>query len=84
MTHALKTWPEYFKAIESEAKTFEIRLFDRPFRVGEKLLLQEYDPEKQKYTGKELEREITYIFPGTDRFGVNQNYCVMGIKPIEY
>lgn len=84
MTHALKTWPEYYQAIENGDKTFEVRKFDRPFRIGETLLLQEFDPEKDKYTGKECERVISYILPGTDRFGINPNYCVMGLKEKEY
>ena len=35
MTHALKTLPGYFKAVESGKKNFEVRIFDRPFKVGE-------------------------------------------------
>jgi len=43
MTHALKTWPEYFQAVAERGKTFEVRKADRPFKVGETLLLQEWD-----------------------------------------
>jgi hypothetical protein len=43
-THYLKTWPEYFQAIKSGEKKAELRLNDRDFKVGDELVLQEYDP----------------------------------------
>jgi Domain of unknown function (DUF3850) len=83
MTHALKTWPEYFQAVLKGDKTFEVRLFDRPFKVGETLLLQEWDNFNKCYTGDEVEREITYILEG-GQFGIEAGYMVMGIKEKEY
>jgi hypothetical protein len=43
MTHKLKTWPEFFKAILAGDKTFEIRKDDRGFKVGDTLRLLEFD-----------------------------------------
>jgi ASC-1-like (ASCH) protein len=83
MTHALKTWPEYYKAVESGKKNFEVRRMDRPFKVGDKLILQEYNPIKGEYTGSELERRITYILPGKSEFGMYSDFCVMGLEEIE-
>jgi hypothetical protein len=85
MTHALKTWPEYYKAVDSGEKTFEVRRFDRPFKVGDTLLLQEWDYTKGQYTGKELKRHITYILSGdVNKFGLFADFCVMGIKELDY
>ena len=42
--HELKTWPEFFKAIKSGAKTCEIREDDRGFSVGDVLKLREFVP----------------------------------------
>lgn len=85
MTHALKTWPEYYKAVESGEKTFEIRRFDRPFKVGDTLLLQEWDNKNEQYTGQELKMTITYILSGdVNKFGLFADFCVMGIKEIMY
>lgn len=53
MRHNLKTWPEYFQAVIDGKKTFEIRKNDRDFKVGNELLLQEYDPEQETYTGRQ-------------------------------
>jgi ASC-1-like (ASCH) protein len=81
MTHALKTWPEYFEAIVSGKKNFEVRKTDRDFAVGETLLLQCFDPEEQRYTGQEYKVRVTYILHG-GKFGIEKGFCVMGIEEI--
>jgi len=42
--HDLKTWPEPFAAILAGTKRHEIRKADRPFAVGDVLLLREWAP----------------------------------------
>lgn len=77
-THALKTVQPYYGDIEKGIKTFEVRKNgDRVFKVGDKLLLQEFDPEKG-YTGKEWEGEITYLM--TDSDYVKKGFVIFGIK----
>lgn len=83
MTHALKTWPEFYKDVDKGSKTFEVRKADRPFKVGEALLLQEWDNVNNCYTGKECLREITYILYG-GQFGVQDGFVVMGLKAKDY
>lgn len=82
MTHALKTWPEYFEALHSGEKTFEVRRKDRPFKNGDRLLLQEWDNVNECYTGRELWFEVTYILEG-GQFGIQEGYVVMGIRERE-
>lgn len=43
-THTLKTWPNPFEAVASGRKTHEWRRDDRPFEVGDELLLDEFLP----------------------------------------
>jgi hypothetical protein len=78
--HVLKCWPEYFKAICSGEKTFECRKDDRNYKVGDTLILKEYDPDANTYSGKEYSVEISYKINGGN-FGVYETYCVLGITP---
>lgn len=81
-THELKCWPEYFKAVESGEKTFEVRsTLDREFKVGDILYLREWDNEAERYTGNELLAPVTYVLEGGD-FGIEHYYCVMGLGTI--
>lgn len=64
-THELKTWPEYFEAVASGVKNFEIRSTkDRTFEVGDKVVLKEWDPATSTYSGRLRVRRITYIVAG--------------------
>lgn len=74
--HKLKTWPEYFQAVIDCKKTFEIRKNDRNFQVGDELLLQEWEPAKGKYTGRQAIALVNYM---TD-FGQPDGQVVMAIE----
>ena len=78
-THRLKTWPEFFDAVERGVKNFEIRKDDVDFRIGDVLILQEWDPGPKRYTGRECQRRITYVLRG-GRFGIETGYIILGMK----
>lgn len=44
MKHTLKIQPQYFSAVQSGAKPFEIRKNDCGFKVGDVLELEEWEP----------------------------------------
>ena len=44
-----KTWPEYFELIKSSKKKYECRLADFDVRVGDTLVLKEWDPKTKEY-----------------------------------
>jgi hypothetical protein len=77
-THILKTWPEYFQAIWTDDKTFEYRRNDRDYKEGDKLILQEYDPKTNKYSGREIECNAGYILYGGN-FGLDASMCIISI-----
>ena len=80
MTHELKIEPKWFELVSSGTKKFEIRFNDRGFKVGDTLLLREYDPRKKKaerYTGRELTVEVEYVFD--EKFGLLSGYVILGI-----
>lgn len=56
-----KVWPKYFQAILDGKKNYELRLADWDCNEGDFLVLQEWDPETKNYTGRELEKEVSYI-----------------------
>ena len=92
-THFLKTWPQYFQDVKAGRKPFEIRKNDRDFRVGDTLMLFEWDPMgkaeaaavEYHETGplgftnsKPIRVRVTYIAEGI--FGIQPGYVVMGIE----
>jgi hypothetical protein len=96
--HKHKSWPAFFEPVLSGEKTLEVRRDDRDFQVGDHVVLQEWDPLSQDYTGRELHVDITYVWgcddriPGTqfekpgDEFPVIRGYCVFGFHksvPVE-
>ena len=76
-THELKIWPEYFKAVIDERKTFELRKADRDYKVGDCLHLREWDPFDEAYTTSEARARITYILTGQHAI---PGTCLMSIK----
>jgi Domain of unknown function (DUF3850) len=83
--HAVKSWPHLFEATLKGVKTHDLRRADdREYRVGDILRLQEFDPETQRYTGRELRVRITYItsaqFPcALSDSSLDPAYCILSI-----
>lgn len=47
-----KCWPEWFDKFCSGERKFELRLADFNLKDGDVLVMQEYDPKKKVYTGR--------------------------------
>jgi len=73
--HRVKTHPLFFTFSNKGLKPFEIRKNDRGYSIGDVFVSQEYDPEKDEYTGREMRGSISYI---TD-FMQHEGYVVLGI-----
>jgi ASC-1-like (ASCH) protein len=56
-----KVWPEYFEAIVSGKKKFELRLQDFDVSEGDELVLKEWDPLTATYTGRTLEKKVAHV-----------------------
>ena len=56
-----KIWPKEFKEVLERRKNFELRADDFECNEGDILVLKEWDPVKNEYTGRKVEREITYV-----------------------
>jgi hypothetical protein len=79
-THALKTSIDFFDDILERNKQFEYRKNDRDFRVGDYLLLREYNHNSQNYTGRSISARIDYILENQPQIGLPNGYCVMSIS----
>ena len=76
--HDLKTLPEYFEAVDSGAKPFEVRFNDRDFKAGDVLNLREYSD--GEYTGRVLHREISYVLDAPAY--CKEGFVVLGLAQI--
>lgn len=79
MIHTLKTWPVPFKAVWTGKKTFELRKNDRGYQVGDILSLQEYDPYKDKFSGRSMMVSVDYVLQDKV-FGLTEGFCCMSIS----
>jgi len=72
-------------------KTHDLRLNDRDYQVGDRMLMQEYDPSTGLLTGDETLVEITYITgrdPGHHPCAVSSvvlhpEYIILSIKKVQ-
>ena len=84
-THNIKCWPGPFQAMEAGDKTFEYRLNDRDYEVGDILNIMEWNPEANEgqgnFTNRELKRIVTYMLRG-GKFGLPKRYVVMAVRPL--
>ena len=63
-----KIWPEYFEAVTSGKKKFELRLNDFDVNEGDAIILEEWNPKTKEYTGRKVEKKVTYV----GRFKINE------------
>lgn len=88
--HDLKCWPEPFAAVLAGEKTVEIRLNDRDYRAGDRLILREFDPglrsqgEGQvehigKFTGRACAVDVTHVLAG-GQFGLDVDYVALSVR----
>lgn len=83
--HILKTDPDVFQAVLSGAKTFEIRLNDRGYAVGDVLGLRETKHTGAEmragapleYTGRECQRFVSHVLTG---YGLADGWCCLSFR----
>ncbi len=75
--HDLKILPEYFEAVASGKKKFELRKNDRDYKVHDMFVLREWDPGKG-YTGRDYINEISYILKSCPEHGLMDGYVIFG------
>lgn len=74
MIHELKIKPKFFQDIINGIKNFEIRKNDRMFRVGDILVLSEFDYRDNTYTGNQIKVKVDNILTHDDVHVITKNY----------
>ena len=76
-THELKTHSEPFTRVMLGIKRAEFRKNDRGFELGDRLILREWVPDTEVYTGAHLRVNVTDITTG---YGIPEGYCMMSFE----
>lgn len=76
--HEVKLLPEYYEAVLSGDKRFELRKDDRGYRVGDTLRLREWLNEG--YTLRVLDKQIVYVLRDNQCEGLRPGWCILGIR----
>ena len=73
--HKLKTRPEYFNAVISGEKKFELRKNDRNYQIGDSFTLMEWSI-ANGYTGRQYSGRIKYVLKDYPQYGLADGYCI--------
>ena len=77
-THYLKIWPQYYAETAQGEKFAQLRKNDRNYQIGDRLVLQEYDPKRSVYTGLEITCHVTDLIEKCE--GLMDGFCILSIK----
>jgi hypothetical protein len=78
--HQLKSWPEFFEAILDGRKKFDLRFDDRGYAQGDILQLREWNPDVERYTGREYSVLVNYVYSSDQ--ALMPGYVCLGILPL--
>lgn len=87
--HYVKSWVPFFQAFKTGEKKHDMRdLKDRDYKVGDLMVLQEYDPFKGVYTGDEMTMRITYITSRAtpcafSSAALDPGYCILSLEEVD-
>lgn len=76
-THDLKVQTQFWQSLWDFKTTAQLRQDDRQYRVGDILLLREYNPQFG-YTGMNCKRLVTHILRHEDvPYGLRRGWCIL-------
>lgn len=74
--HSLKVVQPYFDALLDGSKTAELRRDDRAYKVGDRLVLGEWDG--HQFTGRHVAVAVTHITRGLP--WLHDGYCMLSFE----
>lgn len=78
MDHHLKIWPQYYQESVSGQKKAQLRKNDRDYRVGDRLILHEWNPELGIFTGPEAYVKVTDVMKDCE--GLVPGFCILSVE----
>jgi Domain of unknown function (DUF3850) len=88
--HELKVWPEFYEPLSRGDKTAELRYNDRNYQVGDILVLREWEPKTECYSGRVCKRRVSHVVHGMGMVGViaplrglSLKYVMLSLQPVD-
>ena len=85
--HELKIKHEYLIEVDRGRKTFELRKNDRDYQVGDLIHFVDIDGNNHiignPAYNKKLVFQITYVLKDVPEYGLDKDYCILGIKKLK-
>lgn len=87
--HNVKSWVPFFQAFKRGEKKHDMRdMKDRLYKVGDILVLEEYDPFSGSYTGDAMRMKITYITSrdtpcAFSSSALDRDYCILSLEKLD-
>lgn len=80
-----KIWPQYFDLVNSGKKRFELRLADFKIKESDTLVLEEWDPQQKRLTGRKITKKVDYVLKfDLDDFGQKKEILKDGLYAIQF
>lgn len=80
-----KTVPDLFEKVLNGEKNFDLRIAEFECEVGDVLVLREWDPEMKEYTGRQIEKTVTFVMKTKDlRFWSQEDIEELGFLVMSF
>lgn len=73
-----KILTEYLEEIMKGNKNFELRKDEDDVQVGDELILHEWHPKLELYTGAKVKKTVKYVLRNVPEYGLMDGYCIIG------
>jgi hypothetical protein len=80
-----KTVPDLFEKVLNGEKNFDLRIAEFECEVGDVLVLREWDSEIKEYTGRQMEKTVTFVMKTKDlRFWSQEDIDELGFVVMSF
>lgn len=80
-----KTVPDLFEKVLNGEKNFDLRIAEFECEVGDVLVLREWDSEMKEYTGRQIEKTVTFVMKTKDlRFWSQEDIDELGFLVMSF